>query len=815
MGSFWQDLRYAARQLGKNPGVTVIMVFTLALGIGATTAIFSVVYGVLLRPLPYSGADRIMAISEVNSDSRPSRLADPNFDDFREQSHSFQSLAKYSAYPVSISGSSQPTRTTVAAVTPEFLTVFRVEPIMGRDFTAGDNQKGAAPVALVSYGYWRQNLGSAQDLSQAHLKINNAVYSVIGVLPAGFRFPDDVDVWCAADIEGENPSRTSHNYSGVGRLKDGVSVEQARGDISAIARRIYQTNEKSDYLLRDGTVVPLQDSITGTVRSPLLILLSAVGFLLLVACANVANLLLAQASVRERELAIRGALGAARGRLVRQFLTEALLLSLIGGAVGVLAALWGVAGLVALAPEQLPRLDSVSVSVPVLLFAFLLCTGVAAGLGAFTAARATRVDLRKGLVEGGRGQAGSQGSQRVGRAIVAAQIAITLVLVIGAGLLGRSLMKVLEVNPGFRVEKIVAMDVSLPWVQDPKAKAAQGIFFSNLLDRLKKIPGVRGAGAASALPLTGGLPDGMFLLMTQNEVPKSMDGFEALFQQKARLGSADFCVATDGYFRVLGIPLIRGRMFDERDGATAPHVAVISESLAHDRWLHQDPIGHTIEFGNMDGDVRLLTIVGIVGDTHEYGLDEPARPTVYVNLFQRPRAEMTVTMLSDADTRLVSSAARGILRELNPEVPAKFQTFQQVYSASLGSRRFNVILIGFFGITALLLAAAGVFGVMAYSVSRRTREFGLRVALGATSGDVLRMVLGQGMRTILIGIAIGIVGSFALTRAVASLLFGVTATDPVTFTAVTVSLIAVALLACYIPARRATKVDPMVALRDE
>ena len=815
MGSFWQDLRYAARQLGKNPGVTVIMVFTLALGIGATTAIFSVVYGVLLRPLPYSSADRIMAISEVNSDGRPSRLADPNFDDFREQSHSFQSIAKYSAYPVSISGSSQPTRTTVAAVTPEFLTVFRVEPIMGRDFTAGDNQKGAAPVALVSYGYWRQNLGSAQDLSQAHLKINNAVYSVIGVLPPGFRFPDDVDVWCAADIEGENPSRTSHNYSGVGRLKDGVSVEQARGDISAIARRIYQTNEKSDYLLRDGTVVPLQDSITSTVRSPLLILLSAVGFLLLVACANVANLLLAQASVRERELAIRGALGAARGRLVRQFLTEAFLLSLIGGAVGVLAALWGVAALVALAPEQLPRLDSVSVSVPVLLFAFLLCTGVAAGLGAFTAARATRVDLRKGLVEGGRGQAGSQGSQRVGRAIVAAQIAITLVLVIGAGLLGRSLMKVLEVNPGFRVEEIVAMDVSLPWVQDPKAKAAQGIFFSNLLDRLKKIPGVRGAGAASALPLTGGLPDGMFLLMTQNEVPTSMDGFEALFQQKARLGSADFCVATDGYFRVLGIPLIRGRMFDERDGATAPHVAVISESLAHDRWRHQDPIGHTIEFGNMDGDQRLLTIVGIVGDTHEYGLDEPARPTVYVNLFQRPRAEMTVTMLSDADTRLVSSAARGILRELNPEVPAKFQTFQQVYSASLGSRKFNVILIGFFGITALLLAAAGVFGVMAYSVSRRTREFGLRVALGATSGDVLRMVLGQGMRTILIGIAFGIVGSFALTRAVSSLLFGVTATDPVTFAGVTLSLIAVALLACYIPARRAIKVDPMVALRDE
>jgi putative ABC transport system permease protein len=815
MSGLWQDLRYAARVLGKNPGVTAVMVFTLALAIGAATAIFSVVYGVLLRPLPYSAADRILAISEVNSNGRPSRLADPNFDDFRDQSHSFQSVAKYSAYPVSVSGASQPTRTTMASVTPGLLTVFGIEPMMGRDFTTSDDKKEAAPAALVSYGYWRQYLGSAQDLSQSHLKINNSIYSVIGVLPPGFRFPDDVDVWVPADTEGENPSRTAHNYSAVGRLKDGIGVEQARDDISTIARRIYQANEKSEYLLRDGNVVPLQDSITGKVRSPLLILLGAVGFLLLVGCANVANLLLAQASVRERELSIRIALGAARGRLVRQFLTEAFLLSLIGGMLGVLAALWGVAGLVALAPEQLPRLDSFSVSLPVLLFALLLSLAVAAGLGAFTAARATRGDLRNGLAEGGRSQAGSLSSQRVGRALVAAQIAITLVLVIGAGLLGRSLLKVLEVNPGFRVDKIVAMDVSLPWVDDPQVKSAQGVFYSNLIDRLAQIPGVRGVGAASALPMTGGLPDGMFLLMTQAEAPQNTDGFEALFQQKERLGTADFCVATDGYFRVLGIPLVRGRMFDEGDAPKAPHVAVISESLAHDRWPHQDPIGHTIEFGNMDRDVRSLTIVGIVGDTHEYGLDEPARPTVYVNLFQRPRAEMTVTMLSDADTGLVSATARQVLQELNPEIPARFRTFQQVYSASLGSRKFNAILIGFFGVTALLLAAAGVFGVMAYSVSRRTREFGVRVALGATSGDVLRMVLGQGLHTILIGVVIGVVGSFALTRAVSSLLFGVTATDPVTFAGVTLLLVAVALLACYLPARRATKVDPIVALRDE
>src|SRR5580692_12208237 len=535
MNKFWQDFRYATRVLGRNPGVTAIMVFTLALAIGATTAIFSVVYGVLLRPLPYPGADRIVAISELNSQGRLSRLADPNFDDFRDQSHSFQSIAKYTAETISVSGGSTPTRTPVAAVTSQLLNVFGVEPIIGRDFTASDNQKGAAPVALVSYSYWRQYLGSAQDLSQSHLKINDAVYSAIGVLPSGFRFPDEAEIWLAADIGGENLSRTSHNYSAVGRLKNGVSVDQARQDISAIAQRIYQaSSEKNDYLLRDARVVPLQDSITGEVRSPLLILLGAVGFLLLVACANVANLLLAQASVRARELSIRSALGAARGRLVRQFLTESFLLSLIGGALGVLTALWGVAGLLAVAPKTLPRLDSVSVSVPVLLFAFVLCTAVAVGLGAFTAFRATRGNLRDGLEEGGRGQAGSQGSQRIGRALVAAQIAITLVLVIGAGLLGRSLMKVLAVDPGFRVDKIVAMDVSLPWTDDPKAKSAQGIFFSNLIDRLRQIPGVQGVGAASALPLTGGLPDGTFLLMTQNEVPKTTDGFDALWKQKER-----------------------------------------------------------------------------------------------------------------------------------------------------------------------------------------------------------------------------------------------------------------------------------------
>jgi predicted permease len=814
----WQDLRFSGRMLQKNPGFTAVAVITLALAIGATTAIFSVVYGVLLRPLPYNDPSRIMAIFEVNTGGTWSRLADPNFDDFRDQNHTFQAIAKYSENAASVSGASQPTRTMVSSISPDFLKVFRVQMMIGRDLTAADARKGAAPVVLASYGYWKQYLKSTRDLSRSHLKIDNVVFSVVGVLPDGFQFPPDASLWIPADLDGENPSRTSHNYYAVGRLRDRVAVEQANADISALARRIHNTSsEQSDYLLKDGIVVSLQDSITGKVRPALLILLGAVGFLLLVACANVANLLLGQASVRERELAIRSALGAPRRRLIRQLLTETFLLSLVGGGLGVLGAFSGVAGLVALAPENLPRLNSVSISIPVLLFAFLVCSAVAAGLGAFTAMRATSGNVSEGVAEGGRGQAGSQSSQRAGRSIVAAQIAITLVLVVGAGLLGRSLMKVLEVNPGFCVGKIVTMDVSLPWAgwDDPKAKAGEAIFFSNLIDGLKKIPGVHKVGATSGIPLDDGLPDGIFLLMTQNEVPKSRDDFEPLWSQKQRIGTADFCVATDGYFQVLGIPLLRGRIFDDRDGPDSPHVAVISESLARDRWPGQDPIGHTIEFGNMDGDLRLLTIVGIVGDVREYGLDVPPRPTVYVNLFQRPRAAITVTILSDADTQLVVSAARATLQELDPEIPPRFRTFPEIYSASLGSRRFNLILIAFFGIVALLLAAAGVFGVMAYSVSRRTREIGVRVALGARSRDVLTMVLGQGLRTTLVGVAVGFVGSLALTRSVQSLLFGVTATDPLTFAAVILLLLVTALLACYIPARRAMRVDPMVALRYE
>src|SRR5579862_3384793 len=432
MGNLVHDIRYALRQLHKRLGFTAVAVITLGLGIGASTAIFSVVYGVLLRPLPYSDPDRIMAVFEVTNKGVWNRLADPNFDDFRNQNRSFETIAKYGASTSSVSGGTQPTRSMVASVSSDFFKVFRVQPAIGRGFSAGDVKKGAAPVAVISDGYWKQYFGSAADLSQLHLKIDNKLYSVIGVLPGGFAFPAETALWIPADLEGENPSRTSHNYSAIARLRDGATLEQATADISSIARRIHDSSsDQNDYLLKDGIVVPLQKSITGQVRPALLVLLGAVGFLLLVACANVANLLLAQASARERELGIRSALGAERGRLILQFLTESSVLSLIAGGVGIAVAFFGVRGLIALAPENLPRLDGVSINIPVLGFALLLSMAVAVGLGAFTAFRATSGNVRETLAEGGRGQAGSKSSRRIGGGIVAAQIAITLVLVVG------------------------------------------------------------------------------------------------------------------------------------------------------------------------------------------------------------------------------------------------------------------------------------------------------------------------------------------------------------------------------------------------
>ena len=816
MTSLLLDLRHAGRVLIKNATATIVAVFTLALAIGATTAIFTVVYGVLLRPLPYPAPDRLMAVWEVNHRGNYSALSEPNFSDFRDRNRSFVGMARFRGGIRSVTAMGEPTRTVMAMVSKDFFKVIGTEPSIGRSFSADEARLGGAPVVVVSHRYWMRSLGSSAGLSTLHLRIEGRDYSVIGVMPEEFQFPAKVDLWTPVEVIPARTSRTAHNWHAVARLRDDVTIAQAASDIGVIAKDIiHQSSEQGDYLMADATVVPLQSSLTRRVGSTLYVLLGAVFFLLLIACANVTNLLLAQAAARQRELAIRHALGAGQRRLVRQFVTEALVLLTISCLGGLLIAWLGTGALLSVAPDDLPRVEDVSMNRTVLAFAMGLSALVAIALGLLTATRAAGRDPRQTLVDGGRGQAGGASSQRIGRTVVATQMAMTVVLLVGASLLGRSLHRALSVDPGFRTDGIIAMDLAMPSTDGAPATARLSAFYSDVFNRLRGIAGVDDVAAVNAVPLDGGLADGMFAVISPNEEPKTMDDIKALFQRKENLGTADFCVASPAYFRALGIPLVRGRLFDERDAPNAPHVAVISESLARTRWPNADPIGVTVEFGNMDGDLHPLTIVGIVGDTREYGVEQPPLPTLYVNLIQRPPSSVTVVMRSSADTRGVTSAARGILREVAPDVPPRFRTFEQIYSASLGARRFNLTLVGVFAGTALILAIAGIYGVMTYNVTQRRREIGVRVALGAQRRQILRIILGEGMMTTGIGIIIGVAAALALTRTIQSLLFGVAPTDPVTFGLVVVGLAGIAMVASYLPARRATNADPMDALRQE
>jgi putative ABC transport system permease protein len=838
--NWFQDLRYGIRVLWRNPGFTLIAVFTLALGISATTSIFSVVYGVLLRSLPYDRPDQLVQIWEKSSKGHDMNLADLNFQDFLAQNRSLQGLAEFSAGESSVSGGSEPKRLVVASVSSDFFPIMRVSPIRGRGFAPEDQKPGAGAVALVSYSYWKQYLNSVDDLSSVMLRAENKSASVIGVLPPGFRFPDDADVWMPRELAPFLPARTAHNWEAIARLRDGVRLEQARNDLSAIAGGIKkQYGDNADLVA--ASVVPLQDALTSTVRPSLLILLGAVGFLLLVACANVMNLLLAQAAARESELAIRAALGASRGRMVRQFMAETLLLSLAGGVIGVLAAIWGVHWLLRLAPPETPGMAGVSMNLPVLFFSFGLCLVVALGLGTFTALRGGSDDIRTTLAEGGKGSGGSFRTQIIGRSIVVMQLAITMTLLIGAGLLGRSLMRVLSVDPGFRTEHVVTLDLALPSAFAPDMKVRRVQFLNNLLTRLRALPGVEDVGGTNALPLATGVSSygGFAVLNPQQLSPRMLDVlnrsaqgnvwddkalakdlndfFVPLFHDPKQGGSADYASVSEGYFRSLGIPLLRGRLFEDRDTMDAPHVALISESLARERWPNEDPIGRTIEFGNIDGDLRLLTVIGVVGDVREASLEQPPRPTIYVNYRQRPQAtyRFSAVVRTAGDPASVIASARKIVRDLDPDVPPGTSSFTTIFAASTSGRRFNLILFGIFAGTALLLAVAGIYGVLAYSVTRRTREMGVRMALGASAGNVMRLVLGQAAITTTVGVFLGLVGAFILMRFLQSMLFEVGAADPLTFAAVALLLFAVALLAAYLPARRATKVDPIVALRYE
>jgi ABC-type antimicrobial peptide transport system permease subunit len=811
MHTIWQDVRYGLRMLGKIPGFTAVAVLTLALGVGATTAIFSVVYGVLLRPLPFPHPEQIVRLWETNEDGGRMNFADPNFEGVRAQGHSLQALAECSGSSLeSVSGGNEPTRAMVTLVSRDFFAVMEAQPFLGRGFAPEEQRVDAPAVVLVSHAYWKQSLGGTRELSLIHLEINGQSASVVGVLPAGFRFPENTDIWIPREINPPLPSRTAHNWRVIGRLREGVSVNASRNELSGIAQRLKQ-RYREDTAMVAVAAEPLRTAMTGHVRPALIILLGASGFLLLISCANVVNLMFAQAAGRERELSVRAALGASRDRLIRQFLTEAFLLSALGGALGVLVAHWGLNGLLAIAPGNLPRLEDVSINLPVLIFSLVTVFFVAVALGVCSAVRATSSNPVSALNEASHRQAGGPGKRKLGRLIVAGQLATTLILLVGAGLLGRSLLRVLAVDPGFRTEGVVTMDLGLP---EDTTKAQRIHFLDELLTRLREVPGVTEAGGANVLPLTGsGGSDGSFVVMNAAQISPQMQDlirraaqgsldkdpvllsefskfFDELFHDQSRLGTADYEVASEGYFTALGIPLLQGRLFDARDTMDAPPVALISESLAKEKWPNQDPLGRTIEFGNMDGDVRLLTVIGVIGDVRDRTLETAPRPTVYVTYRQRPQAaRFTVVMHTSGKPDAAFSAAREIVRSLDANVPPRFGTLARTFSTSLEAKRFNLILLGVFSGAALLLAMAGIYGVISYSVAQRTREIGVRMALGASAREVLGMILAQGAATGAVGVAMGVVGSLVLTRWMQSQLFGVSPTDPATFGGVALLLL--------------------------
>jgi putative ABC transport system permease protein len=818
-----RDISFALRQIVRNPGFAVVVILTLALGIGASTSIFSVADAVLLRPLPYPNPQQIVRVWEQMPNGHQPNLAESNFQDFLAQNNTFSSFAAYDYGLASVSGGSEPARVNISTVSSGFFPTLGIQPFRGRLFTEDEQRPHGAPAIIVSYGYWQRYLGSATDLSKFHLDLEGGSYPVVGVMPPGFDFPSDVAAWISRELDPPPPSRSGHNWRGIGRVRDGVTIAQARANLSAIARRI-RNQYGTQVDLNDAAVIPLADAIVGDVRTALITLLCAVGLLLLVACANVAGLLVARTSARRKELAIRSALGAGRGRLIQQFLAESFALSLAAGLLGILMAAAGVRILPVILPANLPRQEGISLNPAVLLFALAASVVVAVALGLFAAWRAGGADVQDALSAGSRGHTGPKSNQRLRSLLVIGEIATTLVILVGAGLLGRSFFQLISTSPGFNPESLVTMEFSLPvppdFKMDQLATERQVHLLGDIVTRLRRLPGVTNVGLAGGLPVAAGdnLPDGGFLILNGHNPPADYDDFGKMAQNHAQTGHALYAVASDEYFNTLGIPLMGGRMFGEQDALSATHVALISQALASQRWPNQNPIGQTIEFGNMDGNLKPLTIIGIVGDVRAQGLDAPPASVIYVDYRQRGmnvNSTPTILVRTTAPNGEIDSAARVIFHNLAPDVPVKFSTFAIEMGGWLADRRFLLLLVALFAAAALLLAAVGLYGVVAFFVALRTQEIGVRMAIGAQRSDVLRLVLGEAARMAAFGVIIGIVASLAITRLLSSLLFGISATDPLTYIGVAILLSLVALAASFVPAYRAMRVDPVTALRYE
>jgi putative ABC transport system permease protein len=806
MHSFWQDLRYGARMLLKNPGFTLIAVLTLALGIGANTAIFSVVNGVLLSALPYPQPEQL---AMVWCDNRRQGIPDditsyPNFVDWRNRNKTFQGMAGVTSDRYNLTGTGEPEEISAATVSINFFKLMGVNTALGRAFTAEEEQPGRDKVVVLSHSLWQRRFGADPGILNRTITLSDEPYVVVGIMPPGFQFPEKTEIWGPlAPDEGMRSDKARFGFflPVVGRLKPGVTRAQAQADLDVIANQIEkQFPDMAGYGVN---VVPMLENTVGPIRRSLMVLFVAVLFVLLIACANVANLLLARGSVRRREVAVRAALGAGRWRIVRQLLTENMLLAVLGGALGVLLAWWGLRLLVNLKPANIPRLEDIRLDGHVLWFtlALSLLTGLIFGLA--PALQTTHFKLSESLKEGAHTGTGGRRAQRIRGIFIVAEVALTLALLVGAGLLVRSFWRLQRVDPGFRTDHLLTLRVTL-WGSKYRQGAQAVSFYEQLQERLAALPGVVSASATSDIMLRRLATSAGFTIENRPRDPNEL-ALELPFDR-----------AQPNYFQTMGVQLLKGRAFTAQDSRDTPRVAIVNETFVKRYFPNEDPVGKRFTFGGGGPNARWFTIVGVVRDTKRQGLDQPVRIESWMPLAQMPAGSMDVVLRTTGDPLALGNAARETVWSLDRDLPIPtIQTVEQILSERVAQRRLNMLLLALFALVALILAAVGVYGVMNYAVTQRTHEIGVRVALGAQTRDVLRLIVGQGMKLALAGVVIGLIATLALTRLMASLLFGVSATDPITFVAIAALLFMVAIAACWIPARRASKVDPMAALRCE
>ena len=807
MNDLGQDIRYGLRVLRQNPGFTLIAVMTLALGIGANTAIFSLVNSILLRPLPYREPDRLARLIQ----SSPALglptwgLSQAGFVAYRDQNNTFETLALFTNGGVNMTGDGEPEHLSVTNVSADYFNVFGVNPVLGRTFREGEDAPGKNGICVLSYGFWQRHFGGDPQVVGKTLVLNNAATEIVGVMPAEFKHPRlETELWIPLAL---NPTRTApYAFQGIGRLQAGVQIAQAQADTTNIVQNFgRQHPDKSEAAgLREGNgprtiVTPLKETLVGKTEKPLLVLLSAVAFVLLIACANVANLLLARATARTREIAVRVALGATPSRIARQLLTESVLLSCIGAVVGTALAGLGIRMLGKLPITGVARIEEVNLSGAVLAFTagLALLTGLLFGL--VPALRAYGMGLEAGMREGGRG---GSANRRMGSALVAVQFALSLILLIGTGLLLKSFQRLESVNPGFNPEQTLTMSATLPRTKYNKPELAMQ-FYDNAIERLRKAPGIQAAGFATDLPFAGNSNEDGFIIEGQEPPDGNVTHTEQAVLQ----------AFTPGVFQALGLPLLSGRDFQETDNANSPMVAIIDEPLARHYWPNGDALGKRIE---TTGDQQWMTIVGIVGGVNHFSLAEERQPHIYRAMSQNTDSRAFLIVRTDGPTAAANSTVRAAVKEVEPELPIYLvRSMTEIVGQTLSTQRLTNGLLTAFAVLALLLAAVGIYGTMSVYVGSRTKEFGIRLALGAQPGTLLRSVLRQGLLLSGAGVVIGLAGALALTQTIKSLLFEVSTTDPLIFVSLPALLVTVALAACYVPARRSARVDPLVALRYE